>query len=197
MARDFTRGGAFSNINVAEIDKGLDVGATVWSTDKVNALLENYAAGTVDIRGYKGSPFFMNDLNLRKSKLQFQYTKNEMRELRRCAKDPVYFARYYCTLFTEEGYIKVNLRDYQREMIGAMLDERMVIMMCSRQIGKCISFNTRMRIYNRETNSMRDVPVYNIWYNILKKNNALTVFARIKYKLYKLYDLLSASHAYK
>jgi hypothetical protein len=162
MAKDFTRGGAFSNINIASFEKNAEIGATVWSTEKVNKLLEDYAAGNVDIRGYKGSPFFMNDTNLRKPKLQFQYTKHEMRELRRCARDPIYFAKNYCQLFTEEGYIKVNLRDYQREVINGFLDNRFVILMAARQVGKTVT-----------------AAVFMLWYLLFHKEKNVLVVADI------------------
>ncbi len=162
MPKDFMRGGAFSNINIAAMEKNAEIGATVWTSEKVKKLLEDYAAGTVDIRGYKGSPFFMNDINLRKAKLQFQYTKEEMRELRRCAKDPVYFARNYCQLFTEEGYIKVNLRDYQRELINGFLGNRFSILMASRQVGKTVT-----------------AAVFMLWYMLFHKEKNVLVVADI------------------
>lgn len=193
MAKDFTRGGAFSNINIASFEKNAEIGATVWSTEKVNKLLEDYAAGNVDIRGYKGSPFFMNDTNLRKPKLQFQYTKHEMRELRRCARDPIYFAKNYCQLFTEEGYIKVNLRDYQREVINGFLDNRFVILMAARQVGKCHLFATVLQVYDHESNTFSYVPFYELWYGILKKNKMVNIFSWLKYRLYKMYDFLTRS----
>lgn len=190
MPRDFMRGGAFSNINVAAMEKNAEIGATVWTSEKVSKLLEDYAAGLVDIRGYKGSPFFMNDVNLRKPKLQFQYTKHEMRELRRCAKDPVYFARNYCQLFTEDGYIKVNLRDYQREVIKSFVTERFSILMASRQVGKCNLFISKLLVINKD-GTVSNLPIYELWYGLLKKYRMVTIFSWLKYWLYKKYDLLA------
>ena len=180
MPKDFMRGGAFSNINIAAMEKNAEIGATVWTSEKVEKLLEDYASGAVDIRGYKGSPFLMNDVNLRKPKLQFQYTKKEMRELRRCAKDPIYFARNYCQLFTEEGYIKVNLRDYQREVINGFLDHRFAILMASRQVGKCLIFSTLIQIYDKKTNTITNIPFYELWYGLLKRHKMITIFSWIK-----------------
>ena len=94
-------------------------------------------------------------MNLRKPKLQFQYTKHEMRELRRCAADPVYFAKNFCQLFTEKGYIPINLRDYQRELIQGFLGHRFNILMASRQIGKTVTaavFMLWYMLFNKEKN---------------------------------------------
>jgi hypothetical protein len=192
MPKDFMRGGAFSNLNIAAMEKNAEIGATVWTSEKVKKLLDDYAAGTVDIRGYKGSPFFMNDVNLRKPKLQFQYTKGEMRELRRCAKDPVYFARNYCRLFTEDGYIPVNLRDYQREVINAFLKNRFNILMASRQVGKCNLFISNLLVVGANGTTY-NLPVYELWYGLLKKHKMVTVFAWLKYHLYKKYHFLTKS----
>ena len=193
MPKDFMRGGAFSNINIAAIEKDNGIGAstTVWTTEKINKLLDDYADGSVDIRGYKGSPFLNNDVNLRKPKLQFQYTKDEMREWRRCAKDPIYFAKNFCKLFTEDGYINVNLRDYQRELINGFLDNRFSILMAARQVGKCFIFSTLMKIYDKRTGETCDIPFYELWYGILRKNKMVNVYSWLKYRLYKIYDKLT------
>ena len=162
MPKDFMRGGAFSNINIAAMEKDVEVGATVWTSERVTKLLDDYASGAVDIRGYKGSPFLGNDVNLRKPKLQFQYTREEMLELKRCARDPIYFAKKYCRLFTESGYITVNLRDYQRELVNGFLDHRMCILMASRQIGKTVTAS-----------------VFMLWYMLFHKEKNVLVVADI------------------
>ena len=156
------KGGAFSNINIAAMEKDVELGSTVWTTEKIDKLLDDYANGSVDIRGFKGSPFLNNDVNLRKPKLQFQYTKSEMRELKRCAADPIYFARNYCKLFTEKGYINVNLRDYQREVINGFLEHRFNILMASRQVGKTVT-----------------AAVFMLWYAIFHKEKNILIVADI------------------
>lgn len=136
----FSNRGTFTNINVAKLD-GYDPnspnkGGTIWSSDKINKLIKDHEEGLVDINGYKNSPFLSNNIEHRKPRLNYSYTKYEMDELRKCAADPIYFGEKYCKLFTEKGYVNVKLRDYQQGIIEGIKDHRNCIIMASRQIGK-------------------------------------------------------------
>ncbi len=136
----FSNRGTFTNINVAKLDafdpNNPSKGGTIWSTDKIDKLIKDHEDGMIDIAGYKNSPFLSNNINHRKPRLNYSYTKSEMNELRKCAADPIYFGETYCKMFTDEGYISVNLRDYQQGMIEGIHSHRNSIIMASRQIGK-------------------------------------------------------------
>lgn len=55
----------------------------------------------------------------------------------KCRDDIVYFAETYCAItHIDYGTIKVQLRDYQREMLIEMHKNRMVACNLSRQLGK-------------------------------------------------------------
>ncbi|QPI13948.1 large terminase protein [Serratia phage 4S] len=59
------------------------------------------------------------------------------KEWLRCRNDIVYFAETYCAItHIDYGVIKVQLRDYQRDMLEIMSRDRMVTCNLSRQLGK-------------------------------------------------------------
>ena len=105
-----------------------------WDTKKV----ENLMIALDDGFKPKGSPFYEGNFLLRKGHIVFDYTKEEIKEIKRCATDIVYFANNYCTVMTDEGLQTITLRDYQEEMLKQFQRERFNICVASRQVGKTI-----------------------------------------------------------
>lgn len=91
---------------------------------------ERYAGREVEA-GYNG-----NNL-LPKVGHKVQWDAHKLREYKKCAKDPVYFAEKYFTILTADGDEElINLYDFQKESIRAYLTHRKQIVCTSRQIGK-------------------------------------------------------------
>lgn len=182
----FSNRGTFTNINVAKLDaydpNSPTKGGTIWSTEKINKLIKDHEDGLVDIAGYKNSPFLSNNIEHRKPRINFSYTKYEMDELRKCAADPIYFGEKYCKLFTEKGYVSVKLRDYQQGIIEGIHEHRNCIIMASRQIGKCLSFSTLVNVLYK--NEEKEVPLYWIYFKLLKDRKMLSFKNYILYVLY-------------
>ena len=90
--------------------------------------------------GYKpkSTPFYEGNFSLRRGNIVFDYTKQEIREIKKCATDIVYFANNYCTVMTDEGLQTITLRDYQEDMLKQFQKERFNICVASRQVGKTI-----------------------------------------------------------
>ncbi len=75
--------------------------------------------------------------NLRRANIKTQYTPEMIAEWKRCRKDIVYFAETYCAItHIDYGTIKVQLRDYQKDMLKIMHENRMSAHKLSRQLGK-------------------------------------------------------------
>ena len=108
--------------------------SAVWSTAKVEQLL----VATEDGYKPKVTPFYEGNQNLKKGNLVFEYTADEISEIKRCATDIVYFANKYCTVMTDEGLQIVTLRGYQEEMLRLYQNERFSIVLAARQTGKTI-----------------------------------------------------------
>lgn len=80
---------------------------------------------------YRGIP------NLRRAYVQTQWTQEMLEEYIKCRDDILYFAETYCAItHIDYGTIKVQLRDYQREMLEIMHKNRMTMCNLSRQLGK-------------------------------------------------------------
>ena len=105
-----------------------------WSSEKVEQLMAAIEEGYKP----KSTPFYEGNTNLRKGNIVFNYTPHELREIKKCATDIVYFANNYCTVMTDDGLMTIKLRPYQEEMLRHLKDNRFSITLASRQIGKTI-----------------------------------------------------------
>lgn len=112
--------------------------SAIWTTEKVNKLLDDFENGMIDIKTIKNSPFKDNDPVWKKANIVFEYTPEELEEIKRCKADPVYFAAKYAQVMTEDGIQQIKLRDYQEEIIKSFKDNRFNCLMASRQIGKTV-----------------------------------------------------------
>lgn len=81
--------------------------------------------------GYNGNPL------LKKTRAQIAFTPEQQLEYARCAMDPVYFAENYVHIVhVDRGFIKIELYDYQKEIIEKITNNRRVTVVTSRQAGK-------------------------------------------------------------
>lgn len=107
----------------------------IWTSAKVEKLLaameEGYATNE--------HPFYEGDPNYRKGNVVFEYTDLELAEIKKCAKDIIHFANHYCTVMTDEGYMKITLRPYQEKVLRSYQNNRWNIFLAPRQIGKTIT----------------------------------------------------------
>lgn len=126
----------------------------VWSTKTVNDYIV-----AVD-KGYRlnvSSPFYEGKQHLRKGNIVFEYTDEEIQEIARCANDIVYFAEKYAVVMTDDGIRKVKLRDYQKEMLKNLQENRFNIVLASRQMGKTVTssiFNAWFITFNFDKNTL-------------------------------------------
>lgn len=75
--------------------------------------------------------------NLKRANIKIAWTSEMVSEWKRCREDVLYFAENYCAIaHVDYGIIKVQLRDYQKDMLRIMSSKRMSISKLSRQLGK-------------------------------------------------------------
>jgi len=68
---------------------------------------------------------------------EHDYTLEEIQELEKCTKDPVYFIQTYCQIqHPIRGAISFDLYDYQIEMIRAFHKRKSTVVLSARQTGK-------------------------------------------------------------
>ena len=135
--------GAFTSRRVSKIGADDDdINASIWTTARINKLLEEIDNG-LDIKGLHNSPFKDNDVNLKRANLPFEYTPEEWNELKTCKEDIIYFAYNYCYIQTGDGVKLIRdgegLRDFQEEILLAFKNNKMNILMASRQTGKSVT----------------------------------------------------------
>lgn len=74
---------------------------------------------------------------IKKANTPVEITLEQVKELERCASDPVYFIQNYCRIqHPVRGAIPFELYDYQIEMLEAYHERKSVVVLSARQTGK-------------------------------------------------------------
>lgn len=115
----------------------------VWTTEKVNQLLELVETGKVDLTKVP-NPFHDSNPEWRAADIVFEYTPEEREELKKCAQDVLYFADKYCYAMTDDGVQNIKLRDYQQDALVTMQHNNKCVWLASRQIGKAQPLDSRL-----------------------------------------------------
>ena len=136
--------GAFTPNKISALNGGAkDSNNTIWTTERINAILEKITNEGIDIKGLHNTPFRDNDINLKRGNLPFEYTPEEWEELRKCKDDVSYFISNYCKIQTNDGLFLIKdlggLRDFQDEIIVSFDNNNKNVLMASRQTGKTVT----------------------------------------------------------
>ena len=84
-----------------------------------------------NLKGYQGNAL------LKRAGVEIEWTEELVAEYIRCRDDPVYFIETYMKIVhIDLGLVPFKLRDYQLEMLDAMVNERYTIIGTARQAGK-------------------------------------------------------------
>ena len=105
----------------------------IWNTALVNKLIEKFNdTGILP----KDNPFYQGDIRVRKPRINFEYTKEEIKELAKIADNVLYFGETYAKVTTDDGLKIVKLRKYQIKVLRQFQYYRHNVWLASRQIGK-------------------------------------------------------------
>lgn len=89
-----------------------------------------------DFKGYNGN------VNIKKIGVEVQWTPELLLEYAKCEKDAEYFVETYMKIVhVDHGLIPFILRDYQKEMLRSMIEQRRTVVVSARQIGKSTVFS--------------------------------------------------------
>jgi hypothetical protein len=121
-----------AGFNPIKEDKEGKVNKIVWSSETINKAISGINEGKKLI----SNPFYENKTYLLKGDITFKHTEEEIEEWLKCKNDIVYFANKWCKLMTPEGIKNIILRDYQIKYLKHLVDNRLSIMLSSRQSGK-------------------------------------------------------------
>lgn len=144
-----------------------------WSTERVENVLKEYErTGVLP----SPSPFYMGDVRLRKPRINFTYTKEELLELSKIQNDVIYFGEKYAKVTTDEGIRTVKLRKYQIRVLKQFMFYRHNVWLASRQIGKSISPINELKVNGNS------LTIGELYYHTQKS----TILSKFKILLYKI-----------
>ena len=132
--------------------------------------------------------WFNSNEGVRKKGIRFAMTPAELEEYIKCKLSVYYFAENYCKIKLEDGTVgQMHLRDYQKDIIKLYTENRYSILMASRQVGKCLTFNALVNIMDENGKIFR-VNLGKIYYENIRKYRKLTFLEKIKIFLYNLLE---------
>jgi phage terminase large subunit GpA-like protein len=80
---------------------------------------------------------YLGNRNLKRSYVELEWTRDQVTEFVKCARDPVYFIENYVKIVNvDRGLIPFEPYDYQKNIINLSDKERFVICKMPRQVGK-------------------------------------------------------------
>lgn len=110
----------------------------------------------------------MNDY-IKKAHIKYCYTDQEIKELHKCSEDPIYFCENYVYVqTTKEGRKLFKLYDFQKRFINQLMNYKYNIALMSRQMGKCVTGDTRIKVRNSKTGQIFETTIEN-FHEIIKK----------------------------
>jgi len=119
---------------VKQLKGGVEASKVVWSTKSLNAAVDALKKGLP----LKANPFCGSNTMLLKPDLVYRRTEEEVEDYIRCMQDPLYFAEK-CFLMTPKGLQAVKMRDYQKEYLTNLKENRFNILLACRQAGKSVT----------------------------------------------------------
>lgn len=99
---------------------------------------------------------YLGNPNLKRSNVQLEFTREQIGELVKCKKDPVYFTKKYIKIISlDEGVIPFNMYKFQEKLIKRFHKHRFNICKMPRQTGKSttvVSYLLHYIIFNDNVN---------------------------------------------
>lgn len=125
--------------------------------------------------------YYKNNENIKGIGQPLEYTKEQVDEYVQCASDPVHFINNYCKIVTiDNGLQPFKLYDVQADLIRAINDNRKVLCLAPRQVGK-----TQVSAG------------YILWYTLFQPNKTVAILANkgavareILYRYQSMYEYL-------
>jgi len=138
-----------------EIQGSGEDSGVLWNTARINDMMQKVDEEGLDFKSVD-NPFHDNNPDLKRANVVWEYTREEILELKKCAEDVTYFSQY-CKVMTDEGLQYISLRDYQESVLREYQNNRFSIFLAPRQVGKSITSSIILvwyLLFNHDKNAM-------------------------------------------
>jgi len=99
---------------------------------------------------------YLGNPNLKKVNTPQEFTKKQILEYQKCAKDPIYFMETYIRIVSlDDGLVPFKMYDFQRHIVRTIHDNRFTICKLPRQSGKStttVSYLLHYALFNPNSN---------------------------------------------
>ena len=103
---------------------------------------------------------YNGDQRLKRSGITLDYNEEQIMEIIKCKQDIFYFIENYVKITSlDEGLVNFNLYPFQRNMIQSYLDNREVVCLTGRQMGKCVTGDTMVTVRNKKTGEIKEIEI--------------------------------------
>ena len=104
--------------------------------------------------------FYRGDKKLPKENAQFNFTPAMVKELKKCRDNIVHFAENHFTIVNlDRGKETIELYPAQKRVLKSLQNDRFVVLLSSRQAGKCLKDDTIVRIRDKKTLESKNITV--------------------------------------
>ena len=115
---------------------------------------------------------YLSNPNLKRANTQIQWSEEQIIEFLKCKDDPVYFANSYLKIVSlDYGLVPFTLYPFQERLINNFHKHRFNICKMPRQVGKCFSINTIVKVKHKITGEIVELTVGELYEKIKKENN--------------------------
>ena len=106
--------------------------------------------------------------SLRGAGEKVKISHEQLNEIIKCKEDIIYFAENYFKIVTlDEGEQLIKLHEYQKRMLKAFVGgddiRKHVVVLSSRQIGKCLVYESKVRLRNKKTGIIEEIEIGKIY----------------------------------
>ena len=93
------------------------------------------------------SEYYLGNPNLPNKHWKEEYTLEMVNDLKQCKEDLLYFAEnFFYIIDPDKGKVQIELFEYQKKALNTLLNNRQVILLASRQVGKALALDTPIPI---------------------------------------------------
>ena len=124
-----------------------------------------------DVEIVKREQCYNGNIKLKKAGVTLPYTQEQVEEYLKCQQDIIYFIKTYVKIINlDRGLINFELYPFQEEMIKSFKSNRFSINLLPRQSGKCVTFQTLIRVRNKNTNLETEMKIGDFFGIVLTTN---------------------------